>query len=229
MFSGNSNFFPTRWLPVVDGDFLSDPKDAFFPNNPFSDEGRKHFNAVPFMFGYDNAEGILVPANLQHKPDVAKRVDEDTAEMFSEIVIGRWGNTVIADFLHLLQQGDNWVCNFKQCTCRNFPELSKEEIAALQTIVDTRLSKTANVKDKFDLLKDAYTDMIFFGTMMDTMVKVAKEKGIQGKVFEYEYEHEGTCGLELLISGQTWKLLLKVKLKLKYVGFVLANIQPFFA
>ena len=91
-----------------------------------------------------------------------------------------------------------------------FSELSDNDITTLQNFVDSRLPKGATLKDKFDFVKDAYTDIIFFGTMRDTMVNAAKAKGIESKVFEYEFEYEGTMGLQLLLSGQMWKIMLKV-------------------
>ena len=88
MFGVGGFLFPPRWLPVIDGEFL-DRKDAFVPVSPYSDEGIKMFNSVPFMFGTTSNEGLVLTSNLEAETEYAAKVDKDLREVIVETVVGR--------------------------------------------------------------------------------------------------------------------------------------------
>ena len=89
MFSRMGFIFPPRWLPVIDGEFLDNPEDAFIPVSPYSPEGVAVFNSVPFMFGTTSGEGILLTANFPGQKEYAAKLENELDVVIAETVFGR--------------------------------------------------------------------------------------------------------------------------------------------
>ena len=74
------------------------------------------------------------------------------------------------------------------------------------------MADQATAEDKISFLKDFYGDLLFRGGMRDALLNVASERSLSDKVFEYEYDYEGTVGLEITMASPL-KFLAKVKRK----------------
>ena len=92
---------------------------------------------------------------------------------------------------------------------RNPSDLTAEESAALKKLLDSKLPKNPTVEQRYNFLRDFYGDLLFSGSMRDTLLKVAETKKLKDSTFEYGYEHEGTLGM-LHLVGSPVKLIAKV-------------------
>ena len=88
-------------------------------------------------------------------------------------------------------------------------DLSGEEITVLDDLLKNSLPTHSTLEDKTNLLNGLYGDLFFSGIMKETLYKVAESKSLTSKTYEYEYDYEGTLGVDLLFA-HPYKLLVKV-------------------